>query len=60
LNVEQVLRGVLTAPRKCPEVHLVHPSLRLVIARVVATPDIKKVVNCVPIEVNVKEKEAIR
>ena len=45
--------------RKCPGVHLVHSSLWLVVARVVATFDIKKkVVNGVPVEVNAKEKNA--
>jgi len=45
--------------RRCPGVHLVHSSLWLVIASVVATFDIKrKVVNGVPVEVNVKEKNA--
>ena len=45
--------------RKCPGMHLIHSSLWLVVARVVATFDIKKkVVNGVPIEVNVKEKNA--
>ena len=39
--------------------HLIHSSLWLVVARVAATFDIKKkVVNGVPVEVNVKEKNA--
>ena len=39
-------------PRKCPGVHLTHSSLWLVIARVIATFDIrKKIVNDVPVEV---------
>jgi len=49
--------GVLTPFRKCPGVHLIQSSLWLVIARVVATLDIKaNVVNGVPVEVNPKEK----
>lgn len=52
-------RVVLTAPRKCPGVHLIQSSLWLVIARVVAALDIKpKAVNGVPMELNVKEKNA--
>ena len=48
-----------TGKRKCPGVHLVHASLWLVIARVVAAFDIKpKVVNGVPVELNLKEKNA--
>ncbi|KAF9642748.1 cytochrome P450 [Thelephora ganbajun] len=48
-----------TGKRKCPGVHLIQSSLWLVIARVVAALDIKpKVVNGVPIEVNLKEKNA--
>ena len=46
-------------PRKCPGVYLVQSSLWIVIARVVATLDIKeRVVNGVPVKVNVKEKNA--
>ena len=53
------LAAVLTIPRKCPGVHFIQSSLWLVIARVVATLDIKeKVVNGVPVEVNAKEKNA--
>jgi len=48
-----------TGKRKCPGVHLVQSSLWLVIARVVATLDIKVgVVDGVPVEVNVKDKNA--
>jgi len=52
--------GILTSEsRKCPGVHLIQSSLWLVVARVVATLDIKvNVVNGVPVEVNVKEKNA--
>lgn len=47
------------APRHCPGVHLAQSSLWLVVARVVATLDVKpKVVNGVPVELNVKEKNA--
>ena len=42
-----------------PGIHFIQSSLWLVIARVVATLDIKqKVVNGVPVEVNPKEKNA--
>ena len=55
----KLLAVVLTAPRKCPGVYFIQSSLWLVIARVVATLDIKKkVVNGVPVEVNAKEKNA--
>lgn len=55
----EVTRGVLTVPRKCPGVYFVQSSLWLVVARVVAAFDIKeKVVNGVPVGVNVKEKNA--
>ena len=51
--------GVFTGPRKCPGVYLIQSSLWLVIARVVAALDImERVVNGVPVEVNVKEKNA--
>jgi len=49
--------GIFTPSRKCPGVHFIQSSLWLVIARVVATLDIKaNVVNGVPVEVNLKEK----
>lgn len=42
-----------------PGIHIIQSSLWLVIARVVATLDIKqKVVNGVPVEVNPNEKNA--
>ena len=48
----EVAWGVFPVPRKCPGVHLTHSSLWLVIARVIATFDIrKKIVNDVPVEV---------
>ena len=55
----RLLEVCLQHLRKCPGMHLIHSSLWLVIARVVATFDIKKkVVNGVPVEMNVKEKNA--
>jgi len=48
-----------TGRRKCPGVHLIQSSFWLVIARVVATLDVKeRVVNGVPIKVEVREKNA--
>lgn len=45
--------------RHCPGVHLAQSSLWLVVARVVAALDVKqKVINGVPVELNVKEKNA--
>ena len=52
----EVACGVFTVPRKCPGVHLTHSSLWFVIAGVIVTFDIRKIVNGVPVEVNVKEK----
>jgi len=55
----EVACGVLMELRKCPGVHLIQSSFWLVIARVVATLDVKeRVVNGVPIKVEVKEKNA--
>ena len=54
-----VSRSVLTKPRRCPGVYLIQSSFWLVIARMVATLDIKeRVVNGVTVKVNVKEKNA--
>ena len=51
--------SVLTEPRKCPGIYYIQSSFRLVIARVIAALDIKeRVVNGVPVKVNVKEKNA--
>ena len=51
--------SVFTESRRCPGVHLIQSSFWLVIARVVATLDVKeRVVNGVPIKVEVKEKNA--
>jgi cytochrome P450 len=54
-----IICGVFTKPRRCPGVYLIQSSFWLVIARIVATLDIKeRVVNGVPVKVNVKEKNA--
>jgi len=51
--------SVLTEPRRCPGVYLIQSSFWLVIARMVATLDIKeRVVNGVTVKVNVEEKNA--
>ena len=57
--LRRVACGVFTEPRKCPGVHLIQSSFWIVIARVVATLDIKeRVVNGIPVKVNVTEKNA--
>ena len=54
-----LLCSVFTEPRRCPGIHLIQSSFWLVIARVVATLDVKeRVVNGVPIKVEVMEKNA--